>query len=132
MLTVATVDDGEVLATQGGAQREFIVVLDGRVGVAIDDDPVAVIERGAHFGALQLLDPSRYPHPLCTFTVMGQALLARATPGQFAAVMQRFPTVRARVDATARVSRAYLAGRDVAIAEAQAAARESPPDTPER
>lgn len=108
---VMEVDTGDSLGRQGDVAPEFVVVLDGRVGVSIDGSPLAVLDAGSHFGALPLLDDGPTPLRRASFNVLGHGTVAVATGAQFHEILATYPLVAERVHAIADVRRAYLAGR---------------------
>lgn len=108
---VVDVDAGDSLGRQGDVVPEFVVVLDGRVGVSVDGGPLAVLDAGSHFGALPLLDDGPMPYRRASFNVLGPGTVAVANRSQFHELMTSFPLVADRVRAISDVRRAYLAGR---------------------
>jgi CRP-like cAMP-binding protein len=55
-MTQAEFPAGQVLAQQGRVGREFLVVVEGRARVTIDEREVAVLGPGDFFGEMALLD----------------------------------------------------------------------------
>lgn len=119
LLTVIDVPAGRSLGRQGAIVRDFVTVIEGRVGVTIDGIPNAVFDDGAHFGALPLLDDGSNPVHRASFSTMAPSRIAVAGPGEFRAIMRDFPLVAERVSAMTMVRRAYLNG----LAEAQSDSR---------
>jgi CRP-like cAMP-binding protein len=56
LTTRVVIPAGQVLARQGQAGREFVVIVDGTATVAIDGQPVATLGPGDFFGEIALLD----------------------------------------------------------------------------
>ena len=123
---VLDVEPGASLGRQGEAAPEFVVVLDGRIGVSLDGLPLVVLDAGSHFGALPLLDDGPMPYGRATFDVLEPARIAVAGRLDFAEMMAAHPVVAARVNAIADTRRAYLRGRADAIAHGTPAAQEFP------
>lgn len=119
-------DAGDSLGRQGEVAPEFVVVLEGRVGVSLDGLPVAVLDAGSHFGSIPLLDDGPTPYQRASFNVLDPCRVALASRLQFASVLDDFPVVAQRIRAIADVRRAYLLGR----ADAGAAAAASTEDFP--
>jgi CRP-like cAMP-binding protein len=108
--TVIDVPAGRMLGGQGHIAREFVTILDGEVGVTIDGIPHAVLDDGAHFGAVPLLDDVPGAEHSASFTVMTPTRIAVANAAEFHALISDFPLVAQRVRAMTDVRRAYLAG----------------------
>lgn len=117
---VFDVGSGESLGRQGDVVPEFVVVLQGRVGVSVDGLPLAVLDPGAHFGALPLLDSGPTPYRRASFDVLERTRIAVANRSQFHDIMTIFPLVGRRIEKIADVRRAYLAGRTDAVSDAVA------------
>jgi len=49
---------GTTLVKEGEAGREFFVILEGAVSVAVGDQEVAVLKEGEWFGELAIIDPA--------------------------------------------------------------------------
>lgn len=122
---VVDLDTGDNLARQGDTASEFVVVLDGRVGVTIDGIPTAVFDAGSHFGALPLIDGGAGRFARASFDVLEPSRVAIADRIQFSQMMERFSVVADRIHRVADRRRAYLAGH--ADARALAADRERHP-----
>ena len=118
-------DTGVSLGRQGEIAPEFIVILEGRIGVSLDGLPLAVLDPGSHFGALPLLDDGSTPYGRASFDVLEPGRVAVAGRQQFFDLLESFPVVARRIEAIVAVRRAYLAGRADAgaIAAAPAAGR---------
>jgi hypothetical protein len=119
-------DAGDSLGRQGEIAPEFVVVLEGRVGVSLDGSPVAVLDSGSHFGSLPLLDDGPTPYQRASFNVLGPCRVALASRLQFADILENYPLVAQRIRAMADVSRAYLLGRADAGAAAEASVEDFP------
>lgn len=110
LLVVRELGPSQSLGSQGDARGEFVVIIEGRIGVTIDRAPHAVLDDGSHFGAIPLLDDDRNPVFRATFDVMAPSRIAVAGPNQFRRLMSEFPQVAQRIRAMAEIRRAYLAG----------------------
>lgn len=116
---VLEVGPGDSLGRQGHVAPEFVVVLDGRIGVSLDGLPLVVLDAGSHFGAIPLLDDGSTPYGRASFDVLEPGLVAVAGRLEFAQILDSFPLVAERIRAIADVRRAYLRGRaDAAAVEA--------------
>lgn len=113
---ILDVDAGDSLGRQGEAAPEFVVVLEGRIGVSIDGVPLAVLDAGSHFGSLPLLDDGPTPYRRASFDVLGPSRIGVAGRQQFAEILESFPVVAQRIRAITDVRRAYLRGRSEATA----------------
>lgn len=120
--TVVEVPSGMALGRQGHIAREFVTILEGQVGVTIDDVPQAVLDDGSHFGALPLLDEAPGALHSASFTVMAPSRIAVANAAEFHSMLSEFRLVAQRVQAMTDVRRAYLAG----LAQVGAAERRVP------
>lgn len=101
---------GDSPIRQGQSGSTFMVVLDGRIGVTLDDLPVAVFDTGSHFGALPLLDGGPDRFAVATFDALEPTRLAVAQPDVFEEIIDRFPVIDLRVRWVAARRRAYLRG----------------------
>jgi CRP/FNR family transcriptional regulator, cyclic AMP receptor protein len=83
-----------VLAQQGKIGHEFFIVLDGRVMVLDDGQPVRTLGPGDFFGEIALLE--RVPR---TATVRAEGIVRLLVIGhrEFNALMDEFPSVRTAV-----------------------------------
>ena len=122
---IVDVTDRDSLARQGEPTSEFIVVLGGRIGVTLDGLPFAILDPGAQFGALPLLDGASGRFSVASFYVMEPSRIAIAHRHEFFRIMEDFPLVGRRIVQLAEVHRAYLRGH--ADAAALAADREVHP-----
>lgn len=122
---IVDVEAGDSLARQGEPATEFVVVLSGRIGVSLDGLALAVLDQGAHFGALPLLDggPGRFSR--ASFYVLEPSRIAIAHRHEFFKIMDAFPLVGRRIVQLAEIHRAYLRGH--ADARALAADRDAHP-----
>lgn len=116
---------GASLGRQGEPASMFVVVLTGRIGVTLDGLPLTVLDAGAQFGALPLLDggPGRFSR--ASFDVLEPSRVAIANRRGFFEIVDRFPAVRRRIVRIADIRRAYLEGH--ADASALAADRATNP-----
>lgn len=120
------VEPGHSLGRQGETSAEFVVVLEGRVGVSIDGLPLVVLDAGSHFGAIPLLDDGPTPYGRASFDVLEPSRVALAGRLEFARVLEQQPLVAGRIMAIADVRRAYLRGRADAAPAVEAASDEFP------
>jgi CRP-like cAMP-binding protein len=123
--SVVDLTDRDSLARQGEPSSEFVIVLDGRIGVSLDGLPLAVLDPGSHFGALPLLDGGPGRLSRASFFVMEPTRVAIANRHQFFRIMDDFPIVGRRIVRMAEIHRAYLRGH--ADATSLAADREMHP-----
>jgi hypothetical protein len=107
--TVLDVESGRSLGSQGSAASEFVVILQGRVGVTINGVPHAVLDDGSHFGSVALLD-EQSSERRASFDVMAPSRIAIADDTRFSELLDEFPIVAKRIRAMADIRRAYLAG----------------------
>jgi CRP-like cAMP-binding protein len=107
---------GEVLGRQGETASEFVVVLEGQIGVTLDGLPLAVLDQGSQFGALPLIDggPGRFRR--ASFDVLEPSRLAVADRLQFVQILKQHPLVGHRIRQIAEQRRAYLQGHADATA----------------
>ena len=108
--TIAELAPGESPMRQGEPNDKFVVVLDGQIGVTLDDLPVAIFDTGSHFGALPLLDGGPDRFAVATFSALEPTRVAIAEPDDFAHIMKRFPSIALRVRWVTVRRRAYLQG----------------------
>lgn len=113
---IVDVTEDDSLARQGEPATEFVVVLSGRIGVSLDGFALAILDRGAHFGALPLLDggPGRFSR--ASFYVLEPSRIAVAHRHEFFKIMDGFPLVGRRIVQLAEIRRAYLRGHADATA----------------
>lgn len=102
---------GESVGRQDEPATQFVIVLDGQIGVTIDGVPTAVLDGGSHFGAVPLLDGGTALHR-ASFDVLVPTSIAVADPRQFRSILDDFPTIAIGVYAMTRVRRDYLARLD--------------------
>lgn len=120
--TVTDVPAGMTLGRQGYIAREFVTILTGQVGVAINGVPQAILDDGSHFGAVPLLDDAPGALHSASFTVMAPTRIAVANAAEFHSMLCEFRLVAGRIQAMTDVRRAYLAG----LAQVGAAERSVP------
>jgi CRP-like cAMP-binding protein len=100
---------GTVLAEAGAVGREFVIVLTG-AAVATAGRQESALLAGDHFGDLALLDAGPNPATVVAATPMSLAVVG---PGDFAAVLDRCPTIaRAVLDGLAGRLRATVAAAE--------------------
>jgi CRP-like cAMP-binding protein len=113
---IVDVTDHDSLARQGEPTSEFVVVIQGSIGVSLDGLPLAILDPGAQFGALPLLDGASGRFSRATFDVMEPSRIAIAHRHEFFKIMDDFPIVGRRIVQLAEVNRAYLRGHADATA----------------
>ena len=101
---------GESPIQQGDSGSTFTVVLDGSIGVTIDELPVAVFDTGSHFGALPLLDGGPDHFAVATFRALEPTHVAVARSDVFDEIIEQHPLIGLRVRWVAARRRAYLQG----------------------
>lgn len=85
-----TVTEGTQLTRQGGIGREAFVIVDGAAVVTKDDEQVAELGPGDHFGELALLDGG--PRTATVTTTTDTTVLVLSKPA-FNAVLDEIPTL---------------------------------------
>ena len=126
LFMVVDVEPGTSLGRQGEAAPEFVIVLEGRIGVSLDGLPLVVLDAGSHFGALPLLDDGPTPYRRASFDVLEPTRIAVAGRRAFAELPESHPVVARRIRTIADVRRAYLKGRADAVATGAATSDEFP------
>ena len=111
LFTLMDVDPGQSLGHQGEPRSEFVVVLEGRIGISIDGLPHAVFDTGSHFGALPMIDDGPDVYRRASFSVLEHSRIAIADRQAFVEILEQHPVVGQRIKAIADVRRAYFAGR---------------------
>jgi CRP-like cAMP-binding protein len=96
------VDRGSDLIREGTRGVEFAVIADGGVAVARGDVTIADLAPGDFIGELALLDGRART---ATVTTTARTRLLVLGPDEFASMIRSVPSVRAQVDAAARVRR---------------------------
>ena len=107
--TVLDVESGQSLGSQGDLATGFVAILEGRIGVAINGAPHAVLDEGSHFGAIGLLD-ERSATLKASYSAMAPSRIAIADPDRFDELLEEYPSVAKRIHSLADIRRAYLAG----------------------
>jgi CRP-like cAMP-binding protein len=106
-VSIVRVPSGRSLGCQGKSVRNFVIVIEGHVGVTIDGVPHAVLDAGTHFGAIALLDRPSSTHR-ATFTTMTPSRIAVANPREFREILHHFPAVARQIYLMADVRREFL------------------------
>ena len=88
--TETEVPAGRVLARQGEAGREFVVIIAGKAEVTRDGTSIAMLDAGSFFGEMSLLD--QRPRS-ATVTTMEPTRLLVMTPTEFNSVVSTMPSV---------------------------------------
>jgi CRP-like cAMP-binding protein len=107
-VSVVRVPSGRSLGCQGESVRNFVIVIEGHVGVTIDGVPHAVFDAGTHFGAIALLDEPSSMHR-ATFTTMTPSRIAVANQREFREILHLFPAIARQIYLMADVRREFLA-----------------------
>lgn len=121
LFTFEDLEPGDSLGHQGEQSSEFVVVLEGRIGISIDGLPHTIFDAGSHFGALPLLDDGPDAYRRASFSVLEHSRVAVADRSAFLEILADFPVVAQRIKAITDVRRAYFKGR----ADARAAHADS-------
>jgi CRP-like cAMP-binding protein len=102
--TLVSVESGQVLLREGTPGDQFIVVVEGRLGVSrMSTGPVALIGPGEFSGEMALLDHARRS---ATVTALTPAVVYVSNPAEFQALIE-IPSIGAAVRA-ASVQRAAM------------------------
>ena len=98
LATRVDVAPGRVLAREGGAGHEFVVVLEGDVEVRHGDDVIATCGAGEYFGEISLIE-----HRPRTATVVATSPAVLDVIGQrdFAELLAEEPAIAEQIRATA-------------------------------
>jgi CRP-like cAMP-binding protein len=98
LATRVDVASGRVLAREGGAGHEFVVVLEGEVEIRQGDDVVATCGAGEYFGEISLIE-----HRPRTATVIATSPAVLDVIGQreFEELLAEEPEIAAQIRATA-------------------------------
>jgi CRP-like cAMP-binding protein len=98
LATRVDVAPGRVLAREGGAGHEFVVVLEGDVEVRQGDDMIATCGAGEYFGEISLIE-----HRPRTATVVATSPAVLDVIGQrdFAELLAEEPAIAEQIRATA-------------------------------
>jgi len=98
LATRVDVAPGRVLAREGGAGHEFVVVLEGEVEIRQDDDVVATCGPGEYFGEISLVE-----HRPRTATVVATSPAVLDVIGQreFEELLVEEPEIAEQIRATA-------------------------------
>jgi CRP-like cAMP-binding protein len=106
------VEQGQVLLREGGRDRQFMVIVDGQVGVTRGEGaPIAVLSRGDFVGEMAMLTGEERS---ATVTALTPLELLVCNAWEFDAVVGTAPSVKEKLVAAA-------ASRIAANADAQAA-----------
>jgi CRP/FNR family cyclic AMP-dependent transcriptional regulator len=84
------VPGGAVLAREGAAGREFVIVLTGGASVTSGGREISALLAGDHFGEFALLDDGINTATVVAHTPMA---LAVVSPGEFDGLLDRCPTL---------------------------------------
>ena len=113
--TVIDVDKGRELVRQGSDAREFVVILDGRAVVSVDDAAIAHLGPGSCFGEMSLIDGTRRHASVTAATPMRVVVFSRDS---FFALLTDEPSfsmsVLAMLVGRLRMANAQLADRAAA------------------
>ncbi len=93
------VEAGRVLLREGDADRQFMVIVEGEVGVSRQSGSlVAVLSPGDFLGEMAMLTGERRS---ATATALTAVQLLVCNGGEFAALVERAPSVKAKLVAAA-------------------------------
>lgn len=120
LLSVVDLAPGALVGRQGDPCREFAVIVAGAVAVSVDDQPLAVLDTGCHFGEIGLLDGVDKRRRATVVTLEGTRF-GVANRREFATMMDAFPTVADRVVAMADRRSSYIEGVRHGVASIMAA-----------
>lgn len=102
-----TVPPGTILARQGGAAREYVVIVDGRADELLDGRPVSVLGRGDDFGGRGLLQRSPHRSTIVAGTPMQLQVMSSR---EFRSAYDTVPSLQHHVDdEVARVASRWCA-----------------------
>lgn len=103
--TEITLPAGEVLFREGEPGREAFVLLDGTAAVSVGERAIAVLQPGAVFGDLGLVEHQRR---LATVTATSPISVLVLTPQELSALLESVPAVATRVRLSAEARRRAL------------------------
>ena len=103
-----TVPTGRRLGRAGRLCQNFVVVLDGQVGVSVRGKPIGVLPAGTFFGELPLLSPLGEQRYHVDTTALSSTTLAVSTPSEFSALMMDVSLLAERIRAVCDLRRRYL------------------------
>jgi CRP-like cAMP-binding protein len=86
--------EGEVLAREGTAGREFFVVAEGKAKVTIEGNEVAILGPGDFFGEMALLDQGPRSASVVAATQMTLYVIGAA---EFGELIERIPFLARRI-----------------------------------
>ena len=95
--TLITLPAGSVLCRRGERGREAFVLVEGSAAVSVDDQAVAVLQPGAVFGEMSLLDGKPRVASVTATTSVSVLVLS---PVELASLLESVPPVRARIFTT--------------------------------
>jgi len=98
LATRVDVSPGRVLAREGGAGHEFVIVLEGEVEVRQGDEVVATCGAGDYFGEISLID--RRPRT-ATVVATSPAVLDVIGQREFSGLLAEEPEIAEQIRATA-------------------------------
>jgi CRP-like cAMP-binding protein len=98
LATRVDVSPGRVLAREGGAGHEFIIVLEGEVEIRQDDEMIAACGAGDYVGEIALID--QRPRT-ATVVATSPALLDVIGQREFAELLAEEPEIAERIRTTA-------------------------------
>jgi CRP-like cAMP-binding protein len=98
LATRVDVSPGRVLAREGGAGHEFIIVLEGEVEIRQDDEMIATCGAGDYVGEIALID--QRPRT-ATVVATSPALLDVIGQREFAELLAEEPEIAERIRTTA-------------------------------
>ncbi len=96
--TEVHVRGGDDITTENEHGATFFIVLDGGVRVKVDDEAVADLSPGDHFGEVSLVSGERRN---ATCRAIGATRLAKMVSWDFADLLERNPALAERIKASA-------------------------------
>jgi CRP/FNR family transcriptional regulator, cyclic AMP receptor protein len=102
LMTEVRFSEGQRITRQGAGALEFVIIIDGAVSVAKDNDIVATVRAGSFVGEIGLLDKNNRN---ATVTAAGDVRAFVLDAGEFERLLAASPSVRDRVEATAAARR---------------------------
>lgn len=111
LLTLLTLDAGEVLIRQGSIGLEFLIIAAGQATVTADGQPLAVLGTGDFVGEMALLE--RVPR---SATVIAETPITFyvCNSAEFATLLDVAPSVRAKIVGAARTREEAARAREEA------------------
>jgi CRP/FNR family cyclic AMP-dependent transcriptional regulator len=96
LTTEVRIPAGQVLCTQGTKAEEVFLVIDGTITVSRNGLPLGVVGAGGIIGEMALMDGTARSATAVAATQLSALVLSAS---EFAALLQRFPTITANLHA---------------------------------